>query len=276
MGQPGPAMGPRLFGGQAVAQALMAACGEEEGERHPHSLHAYFLRAGSASVPVEYTVTDLAHGRSFATRRVEARQGAAMIFSMIASFHISETGFAHSAVAPHDLDVDAALANLDGWLAHNEEAAQSPLLQRLRDRPIEIVPLDPGSMFGTRPREAQTGSWMRLREPVPTGADIQRAILAYASDMMFLRNALLPHSVRPGGSQVQVASLDHAIWFHEQPDFSDWHLFSTSSPWSGHARGLNQGHFFRQDGTLVATVQQENLMRPMGEALERAEREAKS
>ncbi|MXO89874.1 acyl-CoA thioesterase II [Altererythrobacter aquaemixtae] len=262
-------MGPRLFGGQAVAQALMAASGEEQDGRLAHSVHAHFLRAGAASVPVEYTVTTLAEGRSFATRRVEARQGAALIFAMTASFHGQEPGFAHAVDPPFDLDVEAARNSLKSWMAHNTEAASSPLINHLQHRPVEIVPLDPGSLFGTRAREAQTGSWMRMREAAGAGPQMQRALLAYASDMMFLRNSLLPHGVRPGGDKAQVASLDHAIWFHDTPDFDQWHLFATGSPWAGHARGLNQGHFFSVDGKLVATVAQENLMRPLGSSLDR-------
>lgn len=253
----------------------MAASGEESDGRLAHSLHAYFLRAGSSSQSVAYTVTTLAEGRSFATRRVEARQGDALIFSMIASFHTPEPGFAHAREAPFVLNVEAARKALESWMAHNAAAAGAPILERLRHRPIEIVPLDPGSLFGRRPRAPQTGSWMRVRNATGAEPHLGRALLAYASDMMFLRNAMLPHGVRPGGNQAQTASLDHAIWLHETPDFDRWHLYATGSPWAGHARGLNQGHFFAEDGRLVATVAQESLMRPLGEALDRI-REAKN
>lgn len=273
-GAPGPAMGPRLFGGQAIAQALMAASGEESSDRRAHSLHCYFLKAGSSSEAVDYSVATLSEGRSFATRRVEARQGEALIFSMIASFHVPEPGFAHKVEPPFELDVDAAVAKLEEWQAGNSDPAGFPILDRLKQRPIEIVHLDPGALFEPRPRKPQTGMWMRMREPAEADPDVQRALLSYASDMMFLRNSMLPHGIRPWSGKVQAASLDHAIWFHETPNLNDWHLFATGSPWAGHARGLNQGHFFRQDGTMVATVTQENLMRPVGEALERATKEA--
>jgi len=268
-GQPGPAMGPRLFGGQAIGQALMAAGGLETSGRLPHSLHAYFLKAGSASDPVDYTVSQLSEGRSFATRRVEANQGGTLILSLIASFHVPEAGFSHSTPSPFPLDFEAASASLESWLAKNRRGSEVPFLERLRHRPIEIVPLDPGSLFGTRPREPLTASWMRVRQRTTASPIMQRALLAYASDMMFLRNALLPHAIRPGSDQLQAASLDHAIWFHETPDFDRWHLFVTSSPWAGSARGLNRGHFYAEDGTMVASVAQENLMRPRGSALER-------
>lgn len=268
-GPAGPAMGPRLFGGQAIAQGLMAACGEEDGPRLPHSLHAYFLKPGSRGEAVDYLVTTMSSGRSFATRRVEAVQADTIIFSMIASFQAPEPGFSHQAEPPFALDIDAALESLANWNAHNRHAANSALIERLQKRPIEIVPLDPGALFGSRAREPRTGVWMRMREPTGAGPAMQRALLSYASDMMFLRNAMLPHAIRPGGNTVQATSLDHAIWFHETPDFDRWHLFATESPWAGHARGLNRGFFFSQEGRLVATVSQESLMRPKGEALDR-------
>lgn len=261
-------MGPRLFGGQAIAQALLAASAEETEGRLPHSLHAYFLRAGSSAVPVEYSVTSLSEGRSFAARRIEALQGTAAIFSMTASFHAEEPGFAHEAPCEFDLDVESAISSLESWRAHNAEAGTSPIIDRLQNRPIEIVPLDPGSLFGTRAREPRTGVWMRMRQATDDSPLLQRALLSYASDMMFLRNAMLPHAIRPGSRKVQAASLDHSIWFHTTPDFNRWHLFATDSPWAGNARGLNRGHFYDLEGRMVATVAQESLMRPQGEGLE--------
>lgn len=268
-GQPGPAMGPRMFGGQAVAQALLAAAGEEQNGKRAHSLHAYFLKAGVAADPADYSVTTLSEGRSFATRRIDARQHGQLIFSMTASFHAPEVGFSHQTDAPLPLDVDAALKALDRWIDTHPDAAASPIFGRLQKRPIEIVPLDPGALFSGRPREPRAGTWMRMREAPPADPAMQFAILAYASDMMFLRNAMLPHGIRPGSDRVQAASLDHGLWFHETPDFSDWLLYATSSPWSGHARGLNIGHFFARDGRLIATVTQENLMRPRSEGAAR-------
>lgn len=264
-------MGPRLFGGQAIAQGLMAACAEEDGTRLPHSLHAHFLKPGAREQPVEYRVETLSQGRSFATRRVDAVQDEAIICSMMASFHTPEPGFEHQAEAPFALDIDAALESLASWNARNQEAANSSIIERLQKRPVEIVPLDPGALFGAKPREPRTGIWMRMREATGAGPTMQRALLAYASDMMFLRTAMLPHAIRPASDTVQATSLDHTIWFHETPDFDRWHLFATESPWAGHARGLNRGFFFSQEGKLVATVSQESLMRPKGEELERVQ-----
>jgi acyl-CoA thioesterase-2 len=268
MGEPGPAVGPRLFGGQALGQALMAASLEDDAGRLAHSLHAYFLRAGTAAEPVEYRVSQLTGGRSFAARRVEAFQNDIPIFIMTASFHAPEEGWSHDAPCPFSLDVDEALAALERWKADNPQIVNGPLLKRLAKRPIDIVPLHPGAMFGDDDAPPITGSWQKMSAPAKADPAMQRALFAYASDMLFLRNALLPHGIRPGSRDVMAASLDHAIWFHETPDFDDWVLYATDSPWAGHARGMNRGQLYSRDGTRIATVMQENLMRPSGEARE--------
>ncbi|MEW4447382.1 acyl-CoA thioesterase domain-containing protein [Qipengyuania sp. JC766] len=261
-GRSGPAMGPRLFGGHAIAQALLAASEMEAEGRLPHSLHAHFLKAGSSAHPVRYGVTQLSSGRSFAVRRVDGMQGDTLIFTMTVSCHIAEKGYEHESPAPFPLDIDAALAGLQEWRAGNSGARSAPIVERLQKRPIEIVPVDPGLLFGSEGREARTAVWMRMRDPANADPAFQRALLGYASDMMFLRNALLPHGIRPGSDRIQAASLDHAVWFHDTPDFDKWHLFATESPWAGAARGLNRGHFFSLDGRMVASVAQESLMRP--------------
>ena len=261
-GSAGPAMGPRLFGGHALAQGLLAACEQESDSRLPHSLHAYFLKAGSSTELTQYSVHELTNGRSFAARRVDAVQNGTTIFTMTVSFHVDETGFEHAAPPPYALDVDAAFAAVKQWRRDNAQASSAPLVDRLQKRPIEIVPLDPQSLFGGEQAEPQNGVWMRMRDAAGPDPVLQRALLAYASDMMFLRNAMLPHGVRPGSDRVQAASLDHALWFHATPDFDRWHLYATESPWAGAARGLNRGHFYDQEGRLVATTAQESLMRP--------------
>lgn len=239
----------------------MAGSLEEDGPRLAHSLHANFLKLGRADRDIRFEVTSLAVGRSFARRRVDAFQGDAHLLTMSVSSHVPEDGFSHAARAPQVVDVATARAALEDWKAQQEDFSSLPILGRLWERPIETVPLDVNSLFGSAPLAPQSGCWMRLRNPEPVHPDTARAQMAYASDMLFLRNALLPHAIRPGDRKMQVASLDHAMWFHETPDFSKWHLYATQSPWAGHARGLSQGHFFAENGTLVATVAQENLMR---------------
>lgn len=267
VGGRGPSFGGRIFGGQAVGQALMAACAQEAqtgSAKLPHSLHCYFLKAGDSSRPLDFAVTTMTAGRSFATHHVTASQGEQTVFAMMASFHIQEPGFSHQDDAPLSLDLDAAIAQLDQWIAR-ADAGHPSVVARLQDRPIELVPIHPGFLFGPVEVEPRTGWWLRMRQPVGADPAMQRALLAYASDMMLLRIAMLPHAIRPGGSKVHAASLDHAIWFHATPDMDDWLLFTADSPWAGHARGMNRGHFYTRDGTMVATVTQESLMRPMGE-----------
>ena len=261
IGPTGPGVGKRLFGGHTLAQGLMAAALSEQDERLPHSLHAHFLHLGRADRETRFDVSTLKEGRSFATRRVEAWQDDSHVLSMTVSFQIEESGFTHSTPPPDVADVSTARQSLEDWKARQADFDELPILGRLWERPIETIPVDVDALFGDTPRAPASASWMRVRESAPVGPAMARAQLAYASDMLFLRNSLLPHGVRPGARNMQIASLDHAIWFHRAPDFGEWHLYATESPWAGGARGLNRGHFFAQDGTLVATVAQENLMR---------------
>ncbi|MGB3167318.1 MAG: acyl-CoA thioesterase domain-containing protein [Alteraurantiacibacter sp.] len=261
IGAPGPGVGKRLFGGHTLAQGLVAATLAEDGGRMPHSLHAHFLKLGNADIPVRYEVATLNEGRSFATRRVDAVQGEAHLLTMTVSLHIEEEGHRHAEPMPGVPDIAQARAAFEAWRARQEQPERLPILGRLWERPVETVPLDPQTLFGSDPAAPRSANWMRVREPEPVDPATARAQLAYASDMLFLRNALLPHGVRPGASRMQVASLDHAMWLHETPDFSRWHLYTGHSPWAGGARGFTYGHFFAENGTLVATVAQENLMR---------------
>ena len=239
----------------------MAAAREEVGGRLPHSLHATFLRPGHAKADTLYRVETLTQGRSFATRRVEALQDGTHILTMMVSLHVEEDGFCHSDTPPRVPDVSAAQAELESWKERQDSFDELPILGRLWERPVETIPCNPDALFGDTPREPRSASWMRARDNSPVDPVMARAQLAYASDMLFLRNALLPHGVRPGAKHMQIASLDHAIWFHATPEFTDWHLYATESPWAGGARGMSRGHFFAQDGKMVASVAQENLMR---------------
>jgi acyl-CoA thioesterase-2 len=256
----------RIFGGQVIAQALMAASRDEQDDRQARSLHASFLRPGSVSKPVDYRVTLPFAGRSFATRQVVATQDDQPILILLASFHRSEDGLTHQAAVQTQVQPDEAQRRLVLW---REKAGDRARLfsERLDTRPIELVPIDPDALFGAEPAPPRSAWWMRSRRPLAASPPMQHALLAYASDMMLLRNAMLPHRVRPFSGGVQTASLDHAIWFHETPDMNDWLLFETDSPWAGYARGLNRGHFFTAQGKMIATVTQESLMRLPAAAL---------
>ena len=260
-GDPGPGVGKQLFGGHALAQGLMAASLAETDNRLVHSLHANFLNAGLADKITRFEVATLAESRSFARRRVDAFQDDDLIMTMTVSLQGAEDGFEHSDDMPKVVPVDVARKQLEAWQAAQDDFAALPILGRLWQRPVETVPLEVQSLFGGRPQAPRSGCWMRVRGADSCDANTARAQLAYASDMLFLRNAMLPHGIRPGDRRMQVASLDHSMWFHRTPEFANWHLYATQSPWAGAARGLNEGRFFTADGLLVATVAQENLMR---------------
>ncbi|GGD65743.1 acyl-CoA thioesterase [Aurantiacibacter arachoides] len=192
---------------------------------------------------------------------MDAEQDGKAILTMTDSAQDAEEGFAHAATMPQVPDLDAAARALADWQQAQANFATLPIIGRLADRPVEVVPIDVEATFGGDARPPRSACWMRVRDAAGLGPAMQRPALAYASDMLFLRNALLPHGVRPGERGIQIASLYHAMWFHADPDFGRWHLYAGESPWAGAARGLSRGHFFARDGSLVASVVQENLMR---------------
>ncbi|WP_300540107.1 acyl-CoA thioesterase II [uncultured Nocardioides sp.] len=252
---------PRVFGGQVAAQALVAASRTTDPAYVVHSLHSYFLQPGDTGAPIVYDVEELRSGRSFATRRVLARQHGRPIFVMTTDFQKPEDGLEHQDAFPDD--VPAPEDCFDPQAGRGEELSEwGAISMRYVGSSADLLPEDPQ-------RPGRQRFWLRIDGELPDDPLVHAAAFAYASDMMFLRNAMLPHAVRPGSPSVQAASLDHAIWFHETPDFNQWHLFATDSPWAGHARGLNHGHFFDETGRMVATVSQESLMRPKGDVLDR-------
>lgn len=256
----GPGIRQRIFGGQLVAQALSAACQMEDAGRQAHALHGSFLRAGERDLPVDYQVETLVAGRAFARRQVMASQQEKPIFTLIASFHRPEDGPAHQAEMPACPSPEEADAALRAWLPTADEAGRRAA-GMIRNTPVEIVAIDPEALYTSVRRPPHAGWWMRLRHPVAADGGLSRALLAYVSDLMLLRNAMLPHGIRPFTDGAQSASLDHAVWFHETPDLNDWLLFDTGSDWAGHARGLSHARIFTRSGRLVATVMQESLMR---------------
>ena len=251
----------RVFGGQVIAQALQAAQRSTEAPKAAHSLHAYFMRPGSEDHPIVFRVVRDFEGRSFATRRVIAMQKGQPILNMAASFQTPEEGLHHQDAMPdvpqpealtsdHDLRVEAAGSIPDTFRRH-----------LLRARPIEIRPVNPRSWLNPEVREPFQASWFRLCAPIGEDPAMHRAILAYASDMTLLGTCTLPHGVNWLTRDLQTASLDHALWLHEDFRADDWLLYATDSPWAGHARGFNRGSIFARDGRLVASVAQEGLIR---------------
>jgi acyl-CoA thioesterase-2 len=250
------AEGPgRVFGGQVVAQALAAAARSVGDERQAHSLHAYFLRAGDTTRPIIYRTLRDFDGGSFANRRVVAMQGGKPILNLAASFHRREEGFAHAAPMPqvpgpeHCPELAAALA------AAGQKFPQA-MLERLAA--FEVRPGPPATDTAGTPRQFL---WFRLAAPMEADDALKRVILAYASDFALVSTAVLPHSPSFFTPGLQVASLDHAVWFHSTPPVGDWLLYAMDSPWAGHARGFARGSIYDRAGNLIASVAQEGLCR---------------
>ena len=250
----------RVFGGQVIGQALVAAVRTVEGST-AHSLHGYFMRPGDPSVPIIYEVDRIRDGKSFATRRVVAIQHGAAIFSMAASFHRDEPGLAHhipmpDVPQPEDLPSESELK--DQFVDKMPDTIRA---YWKRERPIEIRATDISRFLKQEPREATQHVWMRATGTFPDEPALHQCALAYASDFTLLDTALIAHGRVLFDPNLMLASLDHAIWFHRPFRADDWLLYSQDSPASGAARGFCRGSVFTRDGTLVASVAQEGLIR---------------
>jgi len=249
----------RVFGGQVLGQALVAATRTVEASRICHSLHAYFLRPGDPRVPILYEVDRSRDGRSFSVRRVVAIQNGKQIFILAASFQTPEQGYEHEFPMP---DVPPPEDLEDEIEARRKNPALMPELLRewlTRARPFETRPVIIDPPGDRPPRPPFDNVWFRAAGPVP-GA-LTQPLLAFASDASLLSTSLLPHG-KNIFSNLQVASLDHAMWFHRPFRFDDWLLYAQDSPSASGARGFNRGAIYARDGTLLASVTQEGLIRP--------------
>ncbi len=252
----------RVYGGQVIAQALVAAQRSVDG-RKVHSLHGYFMLGGDPRLPILYEVDRIRDGRSFATRRVRAVQNGQEIFSLMASFHAQEPGLHHQfpmpkVTMPDQLpDDDAIVARYVPKLSPRRQAYWRMV------RPIEVRPADPEAYFNRKPGEPFHDVWFKLARPANLPAPMHAVVLAFASDMSLLDGATIAHGKSVADADIMAASLDHTIWFHEDFRADEWLLYSQDSPWSGHARGLGRGLIFTQTGKLVASVAQEGLIRPV-------------
>ena len=244
----------RVFGGQALAQALIAAERTVVG-RPPHSLHAYFLLAGDPHEPILFEVERLRDGRSFATRRVVARQKGAAIFAMVASFHAPEPGLDHAFPMPEAPPPEACLVPGAGPGDPGAEQA-ARMLSTIWPVEHRFPQADAGAA-----REPLQALWTRVAARLPDDPALHRAALLYMSDYAMLGTALAPHGRRVQDPDVQVASLDHALWFHRPARADDWLLYALDSPSANGAKGLVRGLFYTREGSLVASVAQEGLLR---------------
>lgn len=251
----------RVYGGQVLGQALTAATRTVEPDRRAHSLHAYFILAGDPKAPIIYQVERARDGRSFSTRRVVAIQHGRPIFNLSCSFQVVEAGFEHQADLP-DVPPPEALVS-DHQLLSAAQAMIPPGLREfmLRPRAVEFRPVEPYSMFSPGKHPPRQSAWFKVLRPLPDDPGLHRCFLAYISDTMLVGTAALPHPVSFLDPRFQVASLDHAMWFHEDFRVDDWLLYAMDSPKSANARGLARGLIFTRSGRLVATVIQEGLIR---------------
>lgn len=251
----------RVFGGQVIAQALVAARRTVATDRVTHSLQGYFLLGGDPSIPTIYEVERIRDGRSFATRRVVAVQHGRAIFTMSASFQVQETGVAHQMEMPRVPDPET-LPDDQAWRARL--IARFPQAAR-RDwmalRALEVRPTTVESTYEGKRTQAPPSMWLRARARLPDPLPIHQAVLAYASDMSLLQAGLLPHGLSVLEPGIQVASLDHAMWFHQPFRADEWLLYTQDSPVSGAARAFCRGHVFDRAGRLVASAMQEGLLR---------------
>jgi acyl-CoA thioesterase II len=249
----------RVFGGQVLGQALIAASRTIDSRRACHSFHAYFLRPGDPSVPILYAVDRSRDGGSFSVRRVVASQHGAAIFTLASSFQLPETGYEHQSQMPvvpppESLEDDQQLLLRDPGLSPDMRAWVA------RERAFETRSVL-GRGLGDRPaRPAVDHIWLKARGVLPDDAVIHRALLAFVSDMSLLDTALLPHG-KSIFSNLQVASLDHAMWFHRPFRADEWLLYAQDSPSASGARGFNRGALYTREGVLVASVAQEGLIR---------------
>lgn len=257
----------RVFGGQVVGQAVMAAQRTVDAERPIHSLHSYFMRPGDPSVPILYQVERLRDGASFSVRRVLAIQHGKPIFSMSASFQLEEPGFEHQIAMP-DRPVPEDIVGEEEIKEKYLADAPAPVRRYWEQplRPIEIRPVSLTHYFTDTKLEPQQDVWVRATGPVPDDRHYQSAILAYLSDMTLLDGALFAHGTSIFDPSLQVASLDHAMWFHRPCALDDWLLYSQDSPSASGARGLARGSLFTRSGVLIASVAQEGLIRKKANA----------
>ena len=256
----------RVYGGQVIGQALVAASRTVSPNRSAHSLHGYFLRAGDTTIPILYKVDRIRDGKSFTTRRVVAVQRGQAIFTMSISFQVDEGGLSHQfdmpkVPAPDSLPTEDELRReqAKSWPKEFQESFSG-------SSAIQVKPVDPVDLLNPEPAQAMQRCWMRCGEALPDDPRIHQCVLAYLSDWSLLDTASRPHAVSFMQDNVQVASLDHAMWFHRPFRADEWLLYDQDSPSASGARGFNRGVIYSQTGELVASTTQEGLLRVHAES----------
>lgn len=260
----------RLFGGQVAAQALVAA-GRTVNGLPAHSLHAYFLRPGDPAIPVVYTVDRIRDGRSFVTRRVVGQQRGKAIFNLSVSFHEPESSYEHQSAMPDAPDPET----VPRWSERMAKVVDR-LPEELKkiapeERPIDVRHVDLPTYLGGEPTSGPSQAWIKAQGKLADDRFLHQCVLTYATDISLLDNILRPHGRLGTLGPMMVASIDHAIWFHRPFRIDEWTLYVQDSPAAFGARGFARGTLYTQEGTLVASVAQEGLMRPAKVAEDRSQ-----
>ncbi|MEV7428987.1 acyl-CoA thioesterase II [Nocardioides sp. NPDC092400] len=246
---------PRVFGGQAAAQATVAAGRTVDPAYELHSLHSYFLQPGDTSAPTIFDVETIREGRSFATRRVLARQHGRPIYALTADFQRPEEGWEHQQVAPSVPPPEECLNPKELFGQAEDDPEWGVMELRYAGSSLD------GGLEPDDVRPGRQRVWLRVRGTLPDDPFVHVAAFTYFSDMTIMGAALAPHGVRSGSPEAMVASLDHSIWFHRPFRADEWWLYDQDSPFGGGGRGLVHGRVHTADGTLVASVSQEALLR---------------
>ena len=256
----------RVYGGQVIGQALVAASRTVSPNRSAHSLHGYFLRAGDTTIPILYKVDRIRDGKSFTTRRVVAVQRGQAIFTMSISFQVDEGGLSHQFDMPKVPEPDS-LPTEDELRREQAKSWPKEFQESFSgSSAIQVKPVDPVDLLNPEPAQAMQRCWMRCGEALPDDPRIHQCVLAYLSDWSLLDTASRPHAVSFMQDNVQVASLDHAMWFHRPFRADEWLLYDQDSPSASGARGFNRGLIYNQAGELVASTTQEGLLRVHAES----------
>ena len=250
---------PRVFGGQVIGQALIAALRTVDG-RPCHSLHGYFLRPGDPSLPIIYEVDRIRDGKSFNTRRVVAIQKGEAIFNMSASFQVLEDGLSHQIAMPDVPGPDDLPTEEEMFERKKKDFTPEMIAMMKRDRPIEMKRVEDIDFINPQKGEPIQHMWFKSKKKLGDEVSHHQCLLAYASDMGLLGTAAIPHAMS-FMSGLMTASLDHAMWFHREFRFDEWILVAMDSPAAGGSRGFNRGNMFTESGELIASVAQEGLMR---------------
>ncbi|QIR14070.1 acyl-CoA thioesterase II [Shewanella aestuarii] len=250
-----------VFGGQVMGQALSAAKQTVSDDRHVHSMHSYFLRAGDEKLPIVYDVEIMRDGGSFSARRVKAIQKGRPIFYMTCSYQTVEEGFEHHAKMPAVPGPDGLLNQQELAMTMRDKVSAKVLEKFMEDAPIEMRLVNPLNPMSPSVVEPVRHVWIRANGKVCSDHNIQESLLAYASDFNFLVTALQPHGVSMLNPGLRLATIDHSMWFHRPFNLGEWLLYTIESPNAGGGRGFVKGQFFDQQGRLVASATQEGLLR---------------